>query len=272
MVTLQQFMNAWQGKRVPSRGGITGQCVSLVQHWAEDQGIGGTPVFPVPSAYLMAGKRPDAFTWEANTPKGVPSPGDIVVFSNKVGGGHGHTGIVVSANTSSLDVFQQNDPTGSGAYTKRYNYNNVLGWLKFKQAAPAPPKGDIMDTNAGRELYRTGLFREPENDSVASAGQWNGRTPANALQVLRDSPEWQMNARKLRDYDVLAKQVTELSARPTKAELENITNQLKVSSDKVAELERKVAEEQAKKSEDSQLLDEGGSWLSKIIARLFKKG
>lgn len=129
-----------------------------------------------------------------------------------------------------------------------------------------------MDTNAGRELYRTGLFREPENDSVASAGQWNGRTATNALQVLRDSPEWQMNARKLRDYDVLAKQVTELSARPTKAELENITNQLKVSSDKVAELERKVAEEQAKKSEDSQLLDEGGSWLSKIIARLFKKG
>lgn len=135
-----------------------------------------------------------------------------------------------------------------------------------------PSKGVIMDTNAGRELYRTGLFREPENDSVASAGQWNGRTATNALQVLRDSPEWQMNARKLRDYDVLAKQVTELSARPTKAELENITNQLKVSSDKVAELERKVAEEQAKKSEDSQLLDEGGSWLSKIIARLFKKG
>lgn len=261
MVTLQQFMNAWQGQKVPSRGGITGQCVSLVQHWAEDQGIGGTPVFPVPSAYLMAGKRPDAFTWEANTPKGVPSPGDIVVFSNKVGGGHGHTGIVVSANLNTLDVFQQNDPMGSGAYTKRYTYANVLGWLKFKQAAPAAPQGDIMDTNAGKELYLTGLHRPAENDGAAA--QWNGRKPADALQVLRGTPEWQMTDRKVKDYDVLAKQVSELSARPTKAELEAITNQLKASSDKVAELEKQV-----KENPDTVLIDEGKNWLQKLIARL----
>jgi len=78
------------------------------------------------------------------------------------------------------------------------------------------PKGTIMDTNAGRELYRTGLFREPENDSAGSAAQWNGRTPADALKVHRDTPEWQMTDRKVKDYDVLAKQVQELSARPTK--------------------------------------------------------
>jgi hypothetical protein len=96
-----------------------------------------------------------------------------------------------------------------------------------------------MDTNAGRELYRTGLFREPENDSAGSAAQWNGRPPADAIRVLRDSPEWQANAKRLKDYDVLAKQVSELSARPTKADLEAITNQLKASSDKVAELENK---------------------------------
>ncbi len=264
-VTLDQFISAWSGKKVPSRGGILGQCVSLVQHWAEDQGIGGTPVFPVPSAYLMAGKRADVFTWVANTPKGVPAPGDIVVFSNRVGGGHGHTGIVVSANLNTLDVFQQNDPMGSGAHTKRYNYANVLGWLRFKTAAPAPQQGVIMDTNAGRELYRTGLFREPENDSVGSAAQWNGRTPADALKVLRDAPEWQMNARKVKDYDVLAKSVQELSARPTKAELEAITNQLKASADRVAELEKQVQD-----NPDTQLLNESGSWLSKLFNRLFK--
>ena len=73
-MTLQQFMNAWANKKVPSRGGITGQSVSLVQKWAEDNGVSGTPVFPVASAYMMAGKRPDAFTWVANTPKAVPAP------------------------------------------------------------------------------------------------------------------------------------------------------------------------------------------------------
>lgn len=127
------------------------------------------------------------------------------------------------------------------------------------------PKGVIMDTNAGRELYRTGLFREPENDSAGSAGQWNGRTPADALKVLRDAPEWQMNARKVKDYDVLAKQVQELSARPTKAELEAITNQLKASADRVAELEKQVQD-----NPDTQLLNESGSWLSKLFNRLFK--
>lgn len=126
-----------------------------------------------------------------------------------------------------------------------------------------PSKGVIMDTNAGRELYRTGLFREPENDTAGSAGQWNGRSPADALKVLRDAPEWQANAKKVRDYETLAKQVQELSARPTKVELEAITNQLKTSSDKVAELERQV-----KENPDTVLIDEGKNWLQKLIARL----
>lgn len=127
-----------------------------------------------------------------------------------------------------------------------------------------PSKGVVMDTNAGRELYRTGLFREPENDSAGSAAQWNGRPPADALKVLRDSPEWQANARKVKDYDVLAKSVQELSTRPTKSELEAITNQLKASADKVSALEAQV-----QNNPDTQLLNETGSWLSKLVKRLF---
>jgi hypothetical protein len=265
MVTLQQFMNAWQGKKVPSRGGITGQCVSLVQHWAEDQGIGGTPVFPVPSAYLMAGKRPDAFTWVTNTPTGVPSPGDIVVFSNKVGGGHGHTGVVVSANTKTLDVFQQNDPMGSGASTKRYTYANVLGWLKFKQAAPVA-QGVVMNTADGKEKYLTALHRPAESDAAAS--QWNGLSSGEADRRLRTSPEWQTVDKKVKDYDVLATQVAQLKQNPTKAELEAVVNQLKTSSEKVAELEKKVAEEQANRTEDTQTVDEAAGLLQGI-KRLF---
>lgn len=72
-----------------------------------------------------------------------------------------------------------------------------------------------------------------------------------------------MTDRKVKDYDVLAKQVQELSARPTKAELEAITNQLKTSSDKVAELEKQV-----KENPDTILIDEGKNWLQKLIARL----
>ena len=259
-MTLQQFMNAWANKKVPSRGGITGQCVSLVQKWAEDNGVSGTPVFPVASAYMMAGKRPDAFTWVANTPTGVPSPGDIVVFSNRVGGGHGHTGIVVSANLNTLDVFQQNDPMGSGAYTKRYTYANVLGWLKFKQAPTN--QGVVMDTADGQWLYQVALRRPAENTGPGSAGQWNGLKPAEAMKRVYGTPEFQALDAKLKGYDALAKQVSELSARPTKAELDSVVTNLKLSQEKVAELEKQV-----KDNPDTVLIDEGKSWLQKLIAR-----
>jgi len=120
-----------------------------------------------------------------------------------------------------------------------------------------------MDTNAGKQLYLTGLHRPAENDGAAA--QWNGRKPADALQVLRDTPEWQMTDRKVKDYDVLAKQVQELSARPTKAELEAITNQLKVSADKVAELEKQVTQEQANETEAEAIVQQGQSWLQKLL-------
>lgn len=286
MVTLQQFMNAWQGKKVPSRGGITGQCVSLVQHWAEDQGIGGTPVFPVPSAYLMAGKRPDAFTWVANTPTGVPSPGDIVVFGNKVGGGHGHTGIVVSANKNSLDVFQQNDPMGSGAYTKRYTYANVVGWLKFKQAAPAAPQGDIMITENDRDPIRviSSEVKGWDFDAVhrgtwdaREVGAWKGRPWHDfVMQAWNEGAAFrQARNQKMRDYDVLAAQVAQLKQNPTKAELEAVVNQLKASAEKVTELEKKVAEEQAKRTEDTIMVDEAAksvNFIKRFLAWLDKRG
>jgi len=70
---------------------------------------------------------------------------------------------------------------------------------------------------------------------------------------------------KMRDYDVLAKQVQELSARPTKAELEAITNQLKVSADKVAELEKQVTQEQANETEAEAIVQQGQSWLQKLL-------
>ena len=256
-MTLQQFMNAWQGKKVPSRGGISGQCVSMVQKWAEDNGVTGTPVFPVAAAKDMPGTRKDFFDWIPNTPTGVPQAGDIVVWGNAVGQ-YGHTAIFIDGNAQSFRSFDQNWPVGTAAHIQQHNYNGVLGWLRFKKPAP---QGDIMDTNAGKELYLTGLHRPAENDGAAA--QWNGRKPADALQVLRGTPEWQMTDRKVKDYDVLAKQVQELSARPTKAELEAITNQLKVSSDKVAELEKQV-----KENPDTILIDEGKNWLQKLIARL----
>lgn len=128
-------------------------------------------------------------------------------------------------------------------------------------------KGVVMDTQDGQWLYQVALRRPAENTSSSSAGQWNGLKPSEAMQRVSQSAEYQALDAKLKGYDALVKQVSELSARPTKAELDAVVTNLKLSQEKVAELEAQV-----KDNPDTQLLNEGSSWLSKIIARLFKKG
>lgn len=158
---MNDFINAWTGKYIPSRGGITGQCVSMVQKWAEDNGVGGTPVFPVAAAKDMVGARPDAFQWIANTPTGVPQTGDIIVWNTAVGP-YGHTAIFIDGNASNFRSFDQNWPTGSAAHIQNHNYNGVVGWLRFKQSAPQPQGEGNMTPDQERQAYNIVLGRPPE--------------------------------------------------------------------------------------------------------------
>lgn len=85
------------------------------------------------------------------------------------------------------------------------------------------------------------------------------------MRRVHGTPEFQAIDAKLKGYDILTQQVAELSARPTKAELDAIVTNLKLSQEKVAELEAQV-----KENPDTILIDEGKSWLQKLIARFTK--
>lgn len=160
MANLNEFINAWTGQYIPSRGGIKGQCVSMVQHWAEDNGVGGTPVFPVAAAKDMPNQRGDAFNWITNTPTGVPQPGDIIVWNTAVGP-YGHTAIFVDGNASSFRSFDQNWPTGSAAHIQNHNYNGVVGWLRFKNQQPQQGESN-MTPDQEKLAYNIVLGRNPE--------------------------------------------------------------------------------------------------------------
>lgn len=73
-------------------------------------------------------------------------------------------------------------------------------------------------------------------------------------------------------YNTYKDKIAELSARPTKEQLAQLGKDLEAEHQKVAAAEAKLAEEQAKKSEDTVLLDEAGNWFTKLFNRLFKKG
>lgn len=273
-MTLQQFIANWSGKFIPSRGGIVGQCVSMVQKWAEDNGVTGTPVFPVAAAKDMPGARKDFFDWIPNTPTGVPQPGDIIVWGSQVGQ-YGHTAIFIDGNAQSFRSFDQNWPVGSAAHIQAHNYTGVLGWLRLKKPNQGGSMANIDGSIESRDSMRVinsevkGWNFEATHKGEYDAREiaaWSGRPwTQHILQAWAEGTNFrQARNQKMRDYDILAKQVQELSARPTKAELEAITSQLKASADKVAELEKQV-----KENPDTVLLDQSGGWLKQLWARLF---
>jgi hypothetical protein len=82
------------------------------------------------------------FTFIANEADNKPNKGDIVVWSYYYNWTAGHVGVATgegeSTGTSNdwFNCFEQNDPTGAVCQTKKYSFNNVLGWLRFKKTTP----------------------------------------------------------------------------------------------------------------------------------------
>ena len=263
---VDRFYARTNGQRINSCGGIMGQCVDGSQSYTNvELGIGGCPAFPVAGAKDMFGSRGDAFDWVRNTPSGVPPRGAIMVWNANMGSGWGHTGVVTSANVNTFDCYQQNDPTGSGMHVKTYNYNNVIGWGIPKggqlnpEPAPSPsqPGGDIMDINSGKELYKTGLFRDAENDGAAS--QWNGLQSAEAMKRLRASDEWKGIQAGLKSLQSLQVQVTELNTK---------VNVLLVENAALKKQNEELKAQLAAQGEDSSNLNALGNLLQWFLARL----
>jgi hypothetical protein len=106
-----------------------GQCVGLVEAWLDAV---NHPHVWGNAKDLLANATPVFYTRVDNTPVNFPALGDIVVWGATWGGGYGHCGVVSTATPMSLNVFEQNDPTGSPPHMKTYDYDGVIGWLVLK--------------------------------------------------------------------------------------------------------------------------------------------
>ena len=249
-MTISEWYPKWAGKLVPSRGGITGQCVSLVQKYAEEVlGTTGTPVFPVSAAKDMVGARPDAFTWIANTPTGVPPYGAIVVFNGRTGGGYGHTGVAIEGcDLNTVRVIQQNDPAGSGASIKVYNYTNVSGWLVPKITNNGG--GDGMMNQGENEFARANDLHLKLRGRALDRNIFNqlaGKiTWLRFIEICSDDPEavqWQQNATvgKTARADQWERQIQTLIAQVK--DMQKQIDDLKKQSGTYTEADRAVAAE-----------------------------
>lgn len=176
-----------------------------------------------------------------------------------------------------ISVGQPTTTTRDGQSTT--NYDNTTNW----NINAVTPQGDIMITENDRDPIRviSSEVKGWDFDAVHK-GTWDARE-VNAwkgrpwkdfiMQGWAEGAGWRaVRQQKMRDYDVLAKQVSELSTRPTKAELDAVVTNLKLSQEKVSELEKKAQEleAQVKENPDTQLINEGKSWLQKLIERFTK--
>ena len=146
MLNLQQFIEKHNGTKLDYDDYAGNQCVDVTKAWLQNLG------FKVEGAWGNAKdwdkNARTGLNWIANTPTGVPKPGDIVVWG---GGSYGHVAIFVSGNSSKFVGFGQNWPSGKGEPCALSNhvYTGTLyvkGWLHptVLDAPPAPDPKDAL--------------------------------------------------------------------------------------------------------------------------------
>lgn len=125
---LDQFITKYNGKKVEYHSYSSGalyQCVDLANQYITE--VLGLPAIIGTNAQDFPTKRGQNYDWILNTPTGVPSPGDLMIFKSP--DGVGHISIFVEGDANSFKSFDQNYPTGSPSKIVTHNYKNVIGWM-----------------------------------------------------------------------------------------------------------------------------------------------
>lgn len=232
------------------------QCVDFFNYYYQyvtglnpySQGLG------VEGAKDLANCRPSGLTWIANDPNNLnqlPENGDIIIMDGRwgFGGGYGHVG--VSDGTDSNTVRMVDETPSNPVQARTYSWRNVVGWFV---PTTFNNKGDRDMIGSGdnwfarlnqlhQQLLGRPLSREVFNHFV-------GKDLLTFVETVSDHPE--TSAREALEttwetfYATWDTKINDLSTRPTKQQLDDLQAQLKIASQKVAEAEKKLAEEQAK--------------------------
>jgi len=173
-MTLDQFITKYQGKFVEYHSydpSANYQCVDLANKYIVDV-IGYTPIIGTNAQNFP--KKAKDFTFISNTPDGVPSKGDLVIF--KSADGVGHISIFLQGSTSLFTSFDQNYPTGSPCKTVQHNYRNVIGWMR-------PKKESMTTITIETKVFEELVTKSSKADSFAAIGFTSA---AQVEQLIRD--------------------------------------------------------------------------------------
>jgi len=158
MKTLLQFIADLNGKgNIGNTPENKGQCVGLAFAWILNL---GQSHFYGHAKDLFANAPTSEYTKIKNGPNVYPIAGDIPVWDKSVGGGDGHTAVVIGSNKAddSFTVIEQNNPLNAPCRVYTYkSWNGVIGWLRPKNLPTDTTEAleaKIEELRTQREEYR----------------------------------------------------------------------------------------------------------------------
>ena len=138
-MTVEEFVNKYNGKPVDYDGVYGAQCVDLArQYWKEKEGIkehtgpcattGGAK-----DLYLDYNKMPLEKKYFTRSSTKSPKPGDVVIWDSSPTNKYGHVAICLGLlGTDTIIVFEQDGFKQDGAKVNVRSKKNMLGVLRKK--------------------------------------------------------------------------------------------------------------------------------------------
>ncbi len=178
---IRAFLDSQVGKIAPHPGypSLNGQCVTLTKALMEFLGV--------PNPYAARGDAINAGDTYIRQGIGTAGKGWLTIVVNRdmgyIGGVHyGHIWVDLAgeANYESNGARALYTTKNTRPFSQGQQFVNFDKWVTEDEG--------IMDENDAKELYRLGLHREPENDSVWRG--WVGKRFAVGARAFRGSKEW----------------------------------------------------------------------------------
>jgi hypothetical protein len=246
-MTFQEFLDKWNGQPVDFDGHYGNQCVDLYRKYCEE--VLKIPQSP-PVAYasqIWDTYLKEFFTAILNTPEGIPTYGDIMIWE----GDPGHVSLFIEGTTGSFRSFDVNWPKegytdsngnfiGTGVcHVQGHTYSNVLGWLHFKGNTDYYKEIDLNNKDSIKvcvdvwaDVVKNGLYVKKEEFLKLQEAY---RTEKGVL-------EGRITDERKRYNDFLAKLAKELDTTQDEPAIMEEIDRLIKSEDKVVNLETRVSE------------------------------
>lgn len=284
-----QFVSRYNGIHIDEDGYFGAQCWDVVARYARE--VVGCPSFPTGSGgaeglfRIFADPIPQYFDKIANTPdpNQVPVKGDVLVFMASYSPPWGHTGLVISADSSGVTLLEQNGNNPGGvAYIKKRGWTGVSGWLRPKQKGPSDMARKLIPPNIVREHYinYAGVTLDPNDPALQNRYEdpdddefWRGMVPMlnNIRKVQLESIGRQQGtiASQANIVTDLQQQIAELGKRPTAEQLaalqKSAADALAAANDAKQKLEQAQAQADADKAAGDSFLRRLGQFIKKYL-------